>query len=564
MPRPPKAVDDETFASGFHFIPLGGSEQFGVNFNLYACDGKWIIFDCGLGFTDHRHPGVDILLPDPKFAEDRQKDLVGLVITHAHEDHIGAVPYLWARLKCPIYCTKFTAAVLRAKFDDFPNCRGAKIIEISSGQAIDLQPFKLHFFGVAHSIPEAVATLIETPYGRVLHSGDWNLDPTPVLGKPTDETMFRRAGEAGVLAYIGDSTNALVPGRSGTERDVEVGLEKVFRECQGRIAVTIFASNVGRIRSIARAAQAVGRSVCLLGRSLHRMVAAASHCGYLHDIPEFISEDEKDYIPSDQIVFIVTGSQGEPAAALSRIARAEWPGLKLGRGDTVVFSSRAIPGNEADINVVKNNLSAGKVSVIDPKTTQHKIHVSGHPYRDEISDMISWLKPGTVIPVHGERLMLDAQAALASSLGVANTIVPNNGSVIRLAPGTPEVIDHVETGLLAVEPQRIVRADHKGIAERRKLQFSGAVHLSLVVNARGDLLMDPQLTLVGLIDHDDPHELDIIKQIQNEVEDTLLDLREEGVDNDAQIKEDIRVTVRRMLSQIFGFKPKVSVHLLRV
>lgn len=564
MPRPPKPVDDGTFEKGFHFIPLGGSEQFGVNFNLYACDGKWVVFDCGLGFADAKHPGVDILLPDPQFAEDRKKDLLGLVITHAHEDHIGAVPYLWPRLKCPIYCTKFTAAVLRAKFQDFPNCRGAKIIEIEAGQAVDLSPFTLHFFGVTHSIPEAVATLVETPYGRVLHSGDWNLDPTPVIGKATDAAIFKRAGEAGVLAYVGDSTNAMVPGRGGTERDVELGLEKVFADCKGRIVVTIFASNVGRIRSIAKAAQKVGRSVCLLGRSLHRMVGAAKHCGYLNDIPDFVSEEDKGYIPADQIVFIATGSQGEAAAALARIARAEWPNMKLGKGDTVIFSSRAIPGNETEINQVKNNLSAGKVAVIDPDNTPHKIHVSGHPYRDEIAEMLGWLKPQLVIPVHGERIMLDAHAALASSLGVQQTIIPNNGSVIRLGPGEPGVIDHVETGLLAVEPQRIIRADHKGIAERRKLQYSGAAHISIVLNARGDLMVDPQVTLVGLIDGAVKGEFDIVKDVALEVEDTLADLQDDGVTENEKIEEDIRVTVRRMLHQIFGFKPKVSVHLLRI
>lgn len=561
---PDSSVSEATFAEGFHFVPLGGSEQFGVNFNLYACDGKWVIFDCGMGFADHRYPNVDILLPDPSFAEQYREKIVALVITHAHEDHIGAVPYLWPRLRCPIYCTPFTAAVLRAKFDDFPNCKGAKIIEIEAGQAVTLTPFKLHFFGVTHSIPQPVATLIETAHGNVLHSGDWNLDPTPVIDQPTDEAMFRAAGQRGVLAYIGDSTNALVPGRGGTERDVETGLEKVFYECSGRIGVTIFASNIGRIHSIARAAKRVGRSVCLLGRSLHRMTAFAKSCGYLHDVPEFLSAEDADSLSADKVIYIITGSQGEAPAALARIARGEWPDLKFGKGDTVVFSSRAIPGNETNINTVKNNLSAGGVAIIDPDTTRHKIHVSGHPYRDEIKDMIGWLQPQTVIPVHGERLMLDAQAQLAIDAGVPHTIVPNNGSVIRLAPGVPQIIDHVETGLLAVEPQRIVRADHKAIAERRKLQYSGAAHVTLALDQRGDLLMDPQITLVGLIDHGNTDELDVMSDLRVEIEDTLADLKEDDVQENDRIEEDVRVAVRRLLHQIFGFKPKVSVHLLRV
>lgn len=556
--------DAELFSQGFYFLPLGGSEQFGVNFNLYACDGKWMIFDCGMGFADHKYPNVDILLPDPAFAEGVRDDIKGLVITHAHEDHIGAVPYLWPRLKCPIYCTKFTAAVLRAKFDDFPNCKGAKIIEIEPGQTVGLAPFKLHFYHVAHSIPNAVATLIETKHGKVLHSGDWNLDPSPVIDRPTDEAGLRKAGDDGVLAYVGDSTNALVPGRGGSEKDVEAGLTKAFAEYKGLIAVTIFASNIGRVRSIAKAAQANGRSVCLLGRSLHRMTAAARSCGYLNDIAPFVSHDDMEYVSSDKIVYIVTGSQGEAVAALARIARGEWPDLKFTKGDTVIFSSRAIPGNETEINLVKNNLSAGGITVVDPDTTPHKIHVSGHPYREEIKDMLSWLRPQLVIPVHGERLMLDAQAELARSVGVGHTIVPINGAVIRLAPGKAEVVDHVATGLLAVEPQRVVKSDHKAIAERRKLQYSGAAHITIALTARGDLLMDPQVTLVGMIDGSVPGEYDIIADLRIEIEDTLADLKDEGVSENTRIEEDIRVAVRRMLHQIFGFKPKVSVHLLRV
>lgn len=555
---------NSNFQSGFHFVPLGGSEQFGVNFNLYACDGKWIAFDCGIGFADHRFPNVDILLPDPDFIEDRRDDLVALVITHAHEDHVGAVPYLWPRLRCPIYCTKFTAAVLRAKFDDFPNCKGAKIIEIEAGQIMDLDPFKLEFLNVSHSIPQAVSTAIETKYGTVVHSGDWNRDLTPVIGKPTDEDAFKSVGDRGVLAYIGDSTNCLVPGRGGSETEVQAGLEQLFSEIQGRVAVTIFASNVGRIHSISLAAKKAGRKVCLLGRSLHRMVASARSCGMLRDVPEFVAVEDMDVLPPNRVTYIVTGSQGEALAALPRISRGEWPGLKLGSGDTVVFSSRAIPGNEKDINVVKNNLSASKVTVIDPESVLQKIHVSGHPYRDEVTDMINWLRPQVVIPVHGERLMLDAQAALATSIGIKQTIVPNNGAVIRLAPGAPEVVDHVKTGLLAVEPQRIVRADHRGLSERRKLQFTGAAHITVALSPRGDLLMDPSVTLMGLIDEDDAGELDIIGDVRQEIEDTLLDLKEEGVTETPRIEEDIRVAVRRLLNQIFGFKPKVSVHLIKV
>lgn len=552
-----------TFANGFYFIPLGGSEEFGVNFNLYACDGKWLAIDCGIGFADHRMPGVDILLPDPSFIEDYKKNLLGLVITHAHEDHVGAVPYLWPRLRCPIYCTKFTAAVLRAKMNEFVECRDAPIIVVDTKNEVELDPFKLRFVHVAHSIPQAVSAAIQTSYGCVVHSGDWNLDPTPVIDTPTDEAAFRELGNKGVLAYIGDSTNSPQPGRAGTEADVVGGLEQVFEGIQGKILVTIFASNVGRIQSICRAAHKVGRSVCLLGRSLHRMVSNAHECGYLKDLPPFLAEDDLDVLPSDQILIIATGSQGESQAALARIARGDWREIKLGKGDVAVFSSKAIPGNEKDINAVKNNLSASGVRVVDTSNAGCRIHVSGHPYRDEVSEMYDWLKPQSVVPVHGERLMLESQAALAREKGIEKVVIPNNGSVVRLAPDGPEIIDHVHARSLAVEPNRIVASDHKAIAERRKLQFTGAAHITVAINARGVLLSEPHISLMGMIDHDSEEEREILEDIRQEIEDVLLDMHEDGNMELADIEEEIRISCRKMLNDVFGFKPKVSVHLLR-
>ncbi|HNS44488.1 MAG TPA: ribonuclease J, partial [Alphaproteobacteria bacterium] len=474
MSKADKKVGYKDFAKGLYFIPLGGSEQFGVNFNLYCCDGKWLIMDCGIGFADETFPNVDILLPDPEFIEPVREDIVGMVITHAHEDHVGAVPYLWPRLKCPIYCSKFTAAVLRAKFHDFPNCKDAVIYEVDTEQDLKLEPFSLKFVHVAHSIPQAVLTRIKTPYGNLVHTGDWNLDPAPVIDTPTDEATLKHIGDEGVLAYIGDSTNAPIPGRAGSETEVEEGLLKVFQGLEGkRILITMFASNVARIQTICRTAQATGRSVCMLGRSLHRMTANAHECGYLDELQGFVSEGDIDSIPGGQLVIIATGSQGEARAALARIARGDWKGVKLGRGDVAIFSSKAIPGNEKDINKVKNNLSASGVRVIDASNAGARIHVSGHPYRDEIRDMYGFLRPQCVIPVHGEHVMLVAQAGLAHECGIKQVIIPNNGSVIRL-DGEPEMIDHVPTGVLAVEPQRVIKGDHAAIHERRKLQYSGA------------------------------------------------------------------------------------------
>ena len=562
----PKAVaqDIGLDPKQIYFIPLGGSEQFGVNFNLYAHDGKWLAVDCGMGFADEKFPGIDIVLPDPSFIEPYKNDLSALVITHAHEDHIGAVAHLWPRLKCPIYCTEFTASVLKRKLDEVTASREAIINILQAGESVNVGPFKLEFIQVSHSIPDTAALLIETKAGRVLHSGDWNLDPTPVLGTPTDEDALKRAGAKGILAYIGDSTNAEVPGRTGSEIEVEKGLAKLFAECKGRIGITIFASNIARVQSIVKAAKATDRRVALVGRSLHSMVGSAVDCGYLRDIPDFISDEEIGYLPEEKQVMIVTGSQGEARAALARIARGDHQDIVFGRGDTVIFSSRAIPGNEKEINTVRNNLSAAGVQVITPNDTMHTIHVSGHPCRDEIIDMINWVKPKVVVPVHGERIMLEAQAELARQCQVPHVIVPNNGSVICLGPAMPEVIDHVETGLLAVEKTRIIDSNHASITERRKLQFSGTVHVTLVINARGDLIADPQVSTVGLIDEERLEEKKILRDLLGEIEDTLADMEREDLMDDHAVHEEVRIGVRRYIQVVLGMKPKTTVHVVRV
>jgi ribonuclease J len=546
------------------FIPLGGSEEFGVNFNLYAHAGKFLAVDCGLGFADHRFPGVDILLPDAGFIADRYKNLAGLVITHAHEDHIGAVSYLWPSLKCPIYCTRFTASVLKRKLSEAPACSGAKITIVDTGDAVDIGPFKVHFIHVAHSIPDTAALVIETKAGKVLHSGDWNLDPHPVLNPPTDEESFRKFGNAGIMAYVGDSTNAEVPGRAGSETEVEAGLTALFGECKGRIAITMFASNISRVHSIAKAAKANKRHVALVGRSLHTMTGAAFDCGYLDDIPPFLDKEDIDRLPANQIVMCVTGSQGEVRAALARIARGENRDISLGRGDTVIFSSRAIPGNETEINEVRNNLVAGGVTVITAYDTEHKIHVSGHPCRDEIGDMYQWVRPKLVVPVHGQRTQLEAQAAFARQCQIENVIVPNNGSVIRLGPGAPAVIDHIPTGLLAVEPNRIIASDHLAIAERRKLQFTGVVHVTVVLDEHGRLVSAPQVSTMGLIDPEKPEEMRMIRGITGEIEDILADMHDKDLQDDHAVHEEIRIGVRRLTVMLLGIKPKATVHVVRI
>lgn len=546
------------------FIPLGGSEQFGVNLNIYAYKDSYLAVDLGLGFADHRFPGIDLLLPDVAYLDDKKDKLAGLVITHAHEDHIGAVPYLWPRLRCPIYCTAFTAAVLRRKFEEAKDCKDAEIHIIKPNKTFELGAYKLRFIHVAHSIPQAAALVIETDQGKILHSGDWNLDPAPVIGEISDESAFKALGkEGGVLAYIGDSTNSAVPGRAGSETDVQKGLAAVFSGLKGRIAVTTFSSNIGRMKSIMLAAEACGRSVCVVGRSMHNMIGAAHDCGFLKDIPTLVSESDMESLPRDHQVYIVTGSQGESRAALSRIARGEFRGVTFDKGDTVVFSAREIPGNEKDINTVKNDLIAGGINVIDPDSTDETIHVSGHPYMDEVVDMFGWVKPQTVVPVHGERMQLEAQARLAFRCQIKNVIVPNNGSVIRLS-GTPAVIDHVETGLYAVDMGKVISADHKSIRERRKLQYTGAVHASVALDDRGDLLSDPMVDMIGLIDDENEEEANLIEDIENEIADILADMLREDRQNDHMVQEELRIGIRRYSNMVLGLKPRTTVHVLRV
>lgn len=545
-----------------YFIPLGGSEQFGVNLNVYAYGGKLLIVDCGLGFADDSLPGIDLVVPDPSFLEDRRDDILALIITHAHEDHIGATAHLWPELDCPVYCSAFTAEILKRKFDEH-NVKNAKIHKVKPLQTIKRKPFEIQFIPVAHSVPDTMALFISTAQGTVVHSGDWNLDPKPALGPITDPKPFKDLGKEGVLAYIGDSTNAQIEGYSGSEEDVSQGLSKLFKQQKGRIAVTIFASNVGRIRSIAKAAEACGRSVALVGRSLHRMVGAARECGYLDDIPDFVTESDLGFIPHDQVVLICTGSQGESRAALSRISQGNHD-VRLQKGDTVIFSARAIPGNETDINKVKNNLAAGEIKIITPDDTKLTIHVSGHPRRGEITEMLQWLKPNLVVPVHGERVMLEAQAELAGSLQVPHTVIPYNGAVVRLAPEQPEIIDYVSAGTLAVESKRLLPTDHRAILARRKLQYTGVVHASLVMDRRGELVARPKVTTEGLIDQQDLEEREFEDEILEEIIEILKDVPWEDREQDNLVAEDVRIGIRRFVFHSLGFKPKATVHVMRV
>ena len=541
----------------FYFVPLGGSEEFGVNLNCYVCDGAYLAVDCGIGFANEHYPGIDIMLPDPSFLEENKDKLKGLIITHAHEDHIGAVAYLWERLQCPVYATPFTACVLRRKLDQ-EGMDDVPVHVIGQNEVVRIGWFSVEFVPVSHSVPDSSALLIETRHGNVLHSGDWNLDPFPVVGPKTEETRFREIGKKDVLAYVGDSTNAQVGGYSGSEKDVAEGLVAEFSDCKGKIIVTMFSSNIGRLISVSRAAQKVGRSVALIGRSLHRMVSAAHECGYLNDIPDFLSEEDIHHIPDENLVLVVTGSQGEARAALARIARGSHSDISLNHKDTVIFSARAIPGNDRRISIVKNDLSAANVRIVTPDDTKNVIHVSGHPCQDEISSMLQWVKPHCVIPVHGERQQLNAQGDLAKTCQVNQVLVPHNGSVIRLAPGKPKIAGEVETALLAVDQRRIIPLTHQSISARRKLQYSGTVHASLVLDHDLRLLGDIKINTVGLscTRNDDC----IIDDLQKRVLDVIEALGNDVAYMEEEIEGKIRTALRRYVSDVLGLRPKTTVH----
>lgn len=545
-----------------YFIPLGGAGEFGVHFNLYCLNDNWLIADCGIGFADESLPLVDIVLPDPKFIEAQKDKIVGMVITHAHEDHIGAVPYLWDRLGKPVvYCSRFAAEFLKAKNSEM-NIFNMRINVIEAEKSYDISPFAIECVHVAHSIPESMAIAIKTPQGTVVHSGDFHLDPEPPYGPVTDSDRLKALGDKGVLAYMGDSTNCLESYHRYSEKEVEEGLEKLFREVKGKIVVTIIASHISRIRSIAVAAAAVGRRCAIMGRSMHRMVSAALNCGYLRDIDPLLPVEEAQSLPSDRVVFIVTGAQGQDNAALARIARGEKRGLKLGKDDAVLFSARVIPGNETEVNTVINYFTSGKTRVFQAKTAPYLIHASSHPYRDEVRQMLTWMRPQIVVPVHGERAQLEAQAELARELNVPHVIVPQNGSVIKLAPGTPEIVAHVETGTLAVEPSRVVSTNHKGLQQRRKLQFTGAMHISLALDHRGKLAADPHVSSLGIIDPEAQGEDSFDADMAMEVEDILANMNAKDLQNPTAVAEILTSALRSTVYKSFGFKPKITVHVM--
>ena len=548
------------------FVPMGGSGEIGMNMNLYGHAGKWLMVDLGVSFGDESMPMIDVVLPDPGWIEERSKHLCGLVITHAHEDHIGAVQYLWPRLQCPIYVTPFAAKFLHNKLHEAGLVGIAPVVEVPLGGRVKIGPFDVEFISVTHSIPEPNCLAIRTPVGTVLHTGDWKFDPDPLISEPADYDTLRKLGGEGVLAMVGDSTNIFTEGESGSEATVRANLIDLVGRFRGKVAVACFASNVARVESVALAAKANGRHVALVGRSLERMDKIARSLGYLAHIDPFLSDHDAGYLPESEILYICTGSQGEPRAALSRIASGEHPHVTLGRGDTLLFSSRVIPGNEKAIFRLQNRLAGAGVELITDKT--HFIHVSGHPARDELRQMYQLVRPRIALPVHGETRHMLEHVNFARECGVPDALSIHNGQVIQLAPEpAPLVIDNIPTGRLGLDGKsnggyRLLPLDGEQLKVRRRMVFNGAAVVTVVMDRTGKMLGDPQITAPGLMDadlDDDLHE-DLIESIRESVMDLSATVRRD----DAIVKETVRLAARRFLAALTGRKPVTDVHLVRV
>ena len=526
-----------------------------MNVNLYGCRGKWLMADLGLSFADPAYPGIDLVLPDLAFIEEHAEDLLGLVITHGHEDHIGAIPYMALELGVPIYATAFTAGLIREKLaEEGLNDRiPLKIVKV--GEPLKLGPFTVEWVPLAHSIPEMNALLIDTPFGRVFHTGDWKLDDTPVIGEPASAATLKAIGKKGVLALMGDSTNVFNEEASGSEASVRADLETFVGAADRRVLITTFASNAARLQTLGQVAVATNRQVCVAGRSLDRIIKIAKAAGYLLDFPPTIDFEAAMRVPPKELMIIATGGQGEARAALARIAHDSHR-LKLSEGDTVLFSSKQIPGNEEAIGIVQNALAGRNIRMVTER--QAHIHVSGHPGRPEIEKLYSWLKPEIVVPVHGERRHMAEHARLAASIGVPRQIVQSNGDVVRIAPEGPKIVGRERAGRLVLDGDVILAANGSTMNDRRKLAANGIISVAVVLDKANHAKGRPQISVQGV-----PVEEDRDDFVEDAAE-AVLDALEKAPRDEAKLKESIRLAVRRKATSWTGKKPVVDVLLMRV
>lgn len=537
------------------FLALGGSGEIGMNVNLYGTQGKWVMVDLGLTFADPAYPGIDLILPDLDFIEQRRDDLLGIVLTHGHEDHIGAIPYLAADLGVPLYATPFTAGLIRGKLDEEGLGNRVKLNIIQNKGSFQLGPFGFTYLPLAHSIPEGNALLIETPYGRIFHTGDWKLDEQPLLGVPSTAAELEAVGDKGVLALVCDSTNVFNEKASGSEADVREGLHRVIAEATGRVLVTTFASNAARVQTLGEVARETGRQLCVAGRSLDRIIKTAKAAGYLKDFPETVDFEAAMNLPPRDVMIIATGGQGEARAALARVAFGSHQ-IKLSEGDLVVFSSKQIPGNEMAIGRIQNALAERGIAMVTER--QAHVHVSGHPGRPELEQMYQWIRPEILLPVHGEMRHMAEQARLGAERGIPRQIVQQNGTLLRLAPNGPAVVGHERAGRLILDGDVILPADGTTMGERRKLGLHGLIGVAVALDSSGRLRGEPAVTLQGLPVEEDREDF------LGEARDAAADAASSGAKDEAKLREAIRLAVRRRATQWTGKKPVVEVSIIRV
>ena len=547
------------------FLPLGGVGEIGMNLAMYgfgpADNREWLVVDMGVSFAGPEQPGADLILPDIRYLEAEKHNLRGIVITHAHEDHFGALLDLWPRLKVPVYATPFTAGLLEAKRQSEHGAPEIPITIYKAGEKFEIGPFKVEAVAVTHSIPEPVSLAITTPLGTVVHTGDWKMDPEPSLGPVIDEARFRAIGDAGVVALICDSTNALREGESPSERQVGESLRELIENARGRVAITTFSSNVGRIRSITEAARDAGRQVLVVGRSMKRAISVATELGYMEGLPEYLSEEDYGYIPRENVVMILTGSQGESRAALAKLARDEMRSLALSPGDTVIYSSRAIPGNEKSILDIKNRLIDRGIKIIGDEDAL--VHVSGHPRRSELRRMYSWVRPQILVPVHGEAAHLVAQGSLGAMEGIKQVAQVRDGDMLRLAPGKAEIIDEAPVGRIYKDGKLIGDEEEIGMVERRKLAYVGHVAVSVLLDREHKIIDEPDLVTFGVPEENAQGDL---------LEDILLDAAIEAIDSIPRVRrkdieivrESVRRAVRAAANEAWGKKPVVTVFVNRI
>lgn len=543
------------------FLPLGGCGEIGMNMGLYGYDGSWLMVDCGVTFGDDLTPGVDVMVPDPAFLIKNIDKLVGLVVTHAHEDHLGGIPYLWRQLNCPVFATPFAAGLLRRKLPETGLDGAVPITEVEPGGNFSVGPFDISLVNLAHSVPETQALAISTSLGTVLHVTDWKLDPEPLVGPATDEEALRTIGDDGVLALMCDSTNVFVDGRTGSEGPLRNSLIDVVQNCKNRVAIACFASNVARMESAIRVAEATGRRVALVGRSLWRIAEIAKECGYLENCPEFVDARDIGYLPRDEVLMLVTGSQGESRAALARIAADDHPEISLSEGDAVIFSSREIPGNERAIGRLKNQLARLNVEVINERDAF--VHVSGHPAREELQELYEWVKPPMLVPIHGEARHLIEHCKFARENGIPVTAMAENGEMLRLAPGEPKILAQVQSGRYAVDGRRLVPVEGDVVRARRRMTFSGVAVITVVLDEDGELIKTPQLSAPGIVDgigEDVVMHEEAISAIVDAV--SSMSRRQRFLDD--KLESVVSRAARRVFRAETGKRPIVQVHVVRI